>query len=414
MDVIIGGGIGGLMAAAGLASLGRRVAVFERKRVAGGRFTNIHHKGFTLSTGALHMLPHGSKGPTAAMLERLGVPVDIVDSTPQATILIGGKQYTEKQFQRMLTVGEKLRILLKNARIRRSIPSLCYSEYLEDVGSEILSRYADAFCRFVFSASSRRISLREALMATAYSRYYGGPGVIRGGCKSVIDALCEYISSHGGKIHTGCTVEGIAVSDAGVVEGVYVGGRLVPSEVVISDIGPRETASLLKDAPLEVLRAYEQSVAGVSASFGIKISFCSDASLIGHCGVMFTPECERIGGVVEVSAGDASLAPSGKHLFMSHQSVEGEGLGQARIKREIEAGICELESVFPDFSRDDILMVQTYLSEPVNRALQGYDVGVATPVGGLYLVGDGVKDGVEVEGIARSVDSLLNMLQISA
>lgn len=411
MDVVIGSGIGGLLAAAKLASLGRRVAVFERKTVAGGRFTNISYRGFTLSTGAFHMLPHGSGGPTAGMLRELGLQVKIIDSVPPATVMIGRKQYTESQFQRLLTTGQRLRVLLKSLRVKYGgIPGVSYAEFIEDVGSELLSAYADAYCRFVFSASAGDIMLRDALMAHAYTRYYGGPGIVRGGCWSIIDALCRYIRLHGGVIHLGSAVEGICVNEEGWVRGVYVGDEFVRAERVVSDIGPRETGALLRCESSDVLDAYRQSVQHVLPALGVKISFSSGDSMIGHSGVLFTPECHRIGGVVEVSAADTSLAPPGRHLFMSHQHVEpGREVSPVFLRQEVEAGIEELEELFPGFNQEDILMVQSYTGEPVNRALQGRDAEVATPIQGLYLVGDGVKDGIEVEGITRSVDSLVQL-----
>jgi phytoene dehydrogenase-like protein len=345
------------------------------------------------------------------MLRELGISVEVIDSAPQATILVEREQYTEKQFQKMLTVGQKLRIFWKNINVKRGIPNVSYDVFLEGVGSELLSSYADAFCRFVFSASSKDIPLQEALMATAYTQYYGGPGIIKGGCKSIIDALCDYIQAHKGKIHPGCPVDGISINDAGCVEGVYVKGDLIRSDTVISDIGPRETAALLQSSSSDVVSAYNESVGDVLPAFGIKISFSAGTSLIGHSGVMFTPECQRIGGVVEVTSADSTLAPRGKHLFMSHQHIDSSQKNATpnQIKKEIDAGVREIESIFPNFTRDDILMVQTYTSEPVNRALQGCDAEVTTSIEGLYLVGDGVKDGIEVEGIARGIDSLIQL-----
>jgi hypothetical protein len=49
---------------------------------------------------------------------------------------------------------------------------------------------------------------------------------------------------------------------------------------------------------------------------------------------------------------------------------------------------------------------------PVNRSVQGADVGPDSGVSGLYLVGDAVKPSgyLMVEGVAQSVNSLLDHL----
>ena len=68
---IIGGGLGGLLAGAAL-SKNHEVHVYEQLDMYGGRFTNIEYKGFQLTTGALHMIPHGPTGPLARLMKAGG------------------------------------------------------------------------------------------------------------------------------------------------------------------------------------------------------------------------------------------------------------------------------------------------------------------------------------------------------
>src|SRR3990172_1728100 len=83
---IIGAGLGGLLAGAKLQNAGYEVEIFERLPFIGGRFANLDYNGFKLSTGALHMIPHGSRGPLAQMLREVGANVNIIDSNPMAVI----------------------------------------------------------------------------------------------------------------------------------------------------------------------------------------------------------------------------------------------------------------------------------------------------------------------------------------
>ncbi len=67
--VVIGSGIGGLTSAVKLAHTGNYdVQVYERLSFAGGRFTQHDHDGYAVPTGAVHMVPHGMKGPFAKMM----------------------------------------------------------------------------------------------------------------------------------------------------------------------------------------------------------------------------------------------------------------------------------------------------------------------------------------------------------
>ena len=67
--IVIGSGVGGLGAAAKLAQTGQfDVSVYERLSFAGGRFTQHDHDGFQIPTGAVHMIPHGLKGPFAKLM----------------------------------------------------------------------------------------------------------------------------------------------------------------------------------------------------------------------------------------------------------------------------------------------------------------------------------------------------------
>ncbi len=67
--LVIGAGIGGLLSAAKLAQRkNMEVEVLERMSFAGGRFTQHEHDGYQIPTGAVHMIPHGRKGPFANLI----------------------------------------------------------------------------------------------------------------------------------------------------------------------------------------------------------------------------------------------------------------------------------------------------------------------------------------------------------
>jgi len=69
--IIIGAGIGGLLTAAQVSRMEKKVVVLERSKYVGGRFTSVSRDGFQLSTGAVHMIPFGPQGVFARLLRRI-------------------------------------------------------------------------------------------------------------------------------------------------------------------------------------------------------------------------------------------------------------------------------------------------------------------------------------------------------
>ena len=90
--VVVGAGLGGLLAAATAADAGKSVLVVERLPYVGGRFTTVDQDGCQITTGALHLVPHGSGGPLARLLASIGqpfrpVPRDVIASVFVAIVL---------------------------------------------------------------------------------------------------------------------------------------------------------------------------------------------------------------------------------------------------------------------------------------------------------------------------------------
>src|SRR5659263_517366 len=94
-----------------LTKAGHDVEIFERLPFIGGRFTNLPYKGFKLSTGALHMIPHGSSGPLAQMLKEVGADVTIIDSHPMAVIRKeNGEIISFHDFRNELTITKQVKL----------------------------------------------------------------------------------------------------------------------------------------------------------------------------------------------------------------------------------------------------------------------------------------------------------------
>ncbi|HET8685677.1 MAG TPA: NAD(P)/FAD-dependent oxidoreductase [Methanosarcina sp.] len=413
--IVIGAGLGGLLSAARLSKAGYQVEIFERLPITGGRFTNLNYKGFQLSSGAFHILPHGPSGPLAQFLSDVGANVKIVRSdltTVRVPLKKGNQDYGKgfkdisfSEFPTLLSHKDRLKIalLIVNTRKNRPKGSTLQAWLSTQIKDEWLVRFADAFCGWALSLRSGEVSVEEIFEIIENMYRFGGPGVPIGGCKGVIDALESAIAANGGEIHTGIEVSKILVEN-GKAAGVLVGEEAHQADLVISNLGHAATACLCTEALSgEKASEYLRRLEALKPSAGIKICLAAEEPLVGHSGVLLTPYAKRVNGINEVTQIDPRLAPPGKHLTMSHQYVAPENV--KNLEAEIELGLQDLKEIFPN-KKYEVLLTQSYHDNwPVNRAASGTDPGNETPVPGLYVVGDGAKGkgGIEVEGVALGV-----------
>ena len=407
--VIIGAGLGGLLAGAKLSKAGHVVEVFERLPFIGGRFANLDYKGFKLSTGALHMIPHGSRGPLAQLLREVGAKVTIIDSDPMAIIRKNdGENIEFHDFRNELSITKRVKlgtILAYSLKFKPKSDISFRDWVLKYFDDDFLLRLADSFCGWALSLRAMDVPAREMLDIIENMYLYKGSGVPQGGCGAVTGALADIIRSCGGNIHTGSCVNKIII-DSRRARGIIVNEEIVDADLVISDIGHQDTARMYECSD----EVYLNQIKRVAPSKGIKICLCAHEPLIGHCGVYFTPFAERINGINEVTQADPSLAPQGKHLVMSHQTVISDN-----IEQEINTGLSDLKQLFPG-KKYEVLMVQSYSGIwPVNRVSSGSDSGNWTPVENLYIVGDGAKGrgGIEVEGVALGIRNVMKEIGVT-
>jgi phytoene dehydrogenase-like protein len=117
--VVVGAGVGGLLVAAGLcqdrvAGNGRAAVVLERLPFAGGRFATVNRQGYQLSTGAVHTLPFGTRGPMARLLGKLVPSVEVRDDDGPPSFHVDGREIRWKRpldlFQ-LFSPREKVRLV---------------------------------------------------------------------------------------------------------------------------------------------------------------------------------------------------------------------------------------------------------------------------------------------------------------
>ncbi|MGB9132962.1 MAG: NAD(P)/FAD-dependent oxidoreductase [Methanosarcina sp.] len=420
--IVIGAGLGGLLSAARLSQAGYQVDVFERLPITGGRFTNLNYKGFQVSSGAFHILPHGPSGPLAQLLNEVQADVKIVRSS-QTVVRVplkqgdpdygkGFKDISFTDFATLLSYKERLKIALLIVSTRKNRPSgsTLQAWLRTQFKDEWLVKFADSFCGWALSLRSDEVSVEEVFEIIENMYRFGGPGVPMGGCKGVIDSLERVIAVNGGKIYTKTEVSKILVEN-GRASGVIVGDKTHEANLIISNLGHAATASLCSEVLSgDRYSGYLRMLETLKPSAGIKICLAADEPLVGNSGVLLTPYAKRVNGIDEVTQVDPKLAPPGKHLTMSHQHVAPENV--KNLDSEIELGLKDLKEIFPG-KKYEVLLIQSYHDDwPVNRTASGTDPGNETPIPELYVVGDGAKGkgGIEVEGVALGVAATMKKI----
>lgn len=410
--VVIGSGIGGLLTASFLAKNGYDVTVIEKSPYIGGRFTNLNYKGFGLSTGAFHMLPHGEDGPLAHLLKLLGANVQIVNSDPKGMIFYEGKTFHYREGWKYLSITEKakatkLLLDIKRGKLPVDDPEMSGREWIrEKIGdNEFVDLFIKSFLGWADSVLD--VPALELAKEIKAALKWGGPGLVKGGCKALTGELARIVTESGGKILT--RKKAVEV-DADSKNVVTADGEEFSYDVLISNIGIKETVELIGRDSFD--RDYLKRVDSLKPSEGIKYNVAlKGGPRIGNT-VVFTLDTERINGYNEPSSLSPELAKEGYTLIMLHHALQSRN-----VKAEQRKGIEDIYRIFPNLDEEGkILLIQTYLDgNPVNRVASG-QVVEDFPVEDVYVVGDAYKPpgGIEVEGIALGVMRTLEKLGLGS
>ncbi len=453
--VVIGSGIGGLLAAAALTRVSKRIAVIERLNFIGGRFTHFNYEGIRVNTGACHTLPYGEKGPFAEMIEALDLPVKIKNTGGMGSLYVRGRQFRWKgimEFLKPFSGRDKLallKIILKVLLVEKAKPpGRSFGGWLEtQTSSEMVRSFFDRMINFGCSIGIDDIDYEEMRKVIKNVCRSKAPGVIEGGCGFLVEKVVELIRSGGGSVMTETEAVEITTLNSSA-RGVKAVNRKsgetidLTSGLIISDIGPEETYGLLgrswsgpagepEGKQFETrgravgARPYssseqqkinlEERVVGemltkipvLKETSGMCINLICDVSLLSHGSIMYCLDTERVAGIAQPTKFDPGLAPPGKHLIISCQMLNSDD-----VDREIKLGLDDLAAIFGDSFYRHCRVINTGVfknSWPVNRAAQGRDHPPVLPVKGLYLVGDGCKapGHVMVEGVAGRVKEVL-------
>jgi phytoene dehydrogenase-like protein len=418
--VVVGAGLGGLLAAAVAARSGKSVLLVERLPYLGGRFTTVEQDGYPITTGALHLVPYGAGGALAELLWDVGVGFVGVRRDAIGSFFERGRHYVWRrphEIFRLFGPRAKLDFLTIAAQLtvrRFSNADDNFGRWLaRQTTDRTVIRVFERSVEFSLSLQTQEVACAEVQAILHCILRYGLPTAPRGGCKAVVDQLAAFLTAHRGDQRTFCEVVEIRLAgQPGKRHEVVVRDRrtqaeeTIQTDLVISDAGPRSTAALLKRAEeLAPLLPSDQPVAR-----GLKLHLVSDVSLIPHNGIMLCLDTQRIAGIVQVSNAVPSLTADGRHLLDTFQVMQSDD-----VARERRLAVEDLRYIFgSDFDRSCRIVRASafHRAWPVNRIRQGQDVYPQTPLPGLVMVGDAYKPAgyMMVEGVAASVKNVRSLL----
>ncbi len=399
--VVIGAGAGGLFTAARLAHAGYRTLVVERLDKVGGRASTTEVDGFKVNDGAI-VIEVG--GVTEQTCREVGADFDIREPSPPLLYRIKGKDVDVTGggwgflLQKLSRQGAKVVQGIGAARKDEGLPEgeISTAAWLRKfTGNESVHGIFRNMCASIFAVSSEdlpaRVFLTYFTRKSAFKRFGFHPE----GTIGLWRALATVVERHGGEVWLGSRVTRIVV-DGDRVTGIEVdrqGEQLtIRTEVVVSDVGPAATVRLLgedvvPDGYQQIVKAADRPTAMIT------VNFASRERLIAAPGMLSFAKTRRLAYCANFTDRCPEMAPEGWNLYVG-TSVPEPSVGEFDEAAETALLFDDLRDNVPGFDEHArvLSVVVTKDDWPPQRAVAGADISHDTPFGGLWNVGDGVKE----------------------
>jgi len=417
--VVIGAGIGGLMAAAALARRGLQVALFEQLGFIGGRYTEIEHRGYLVTTGA--WTPPGPRSNIGRFLAQVGAEVRWVTLRDMGGDLFhihfadGRKHRSMDEF---LSRRELLAYARALAAGRKGAPSdIDAISYLRGfVDNEELLALVDANIATASGLRASQVPASEFIHITLTMREIGHDfGYPVGGPRAIVEALARVVEECGGRIFTRARVRRILVED-GIARGIELDdGSRVEAKTVIHNGGARRFIELVGRANLP--DDYVQRVGNLKGVECGAIILGTREPLFQGTPMLITPGFQRVVGMFEPTFFDPGVAPPHRHMYDVFFLVESGDRG-----RELKLALSDLQRLFPHLDEVTDLMVPMFFVGVWPGTETGQTFGQVgegrldprTPLENLYLVGMDLKgSGVAGDLIPVGVERFLAEFKIT-
>jgi prolycopene isomerase len=450
--VVIGTGVGGVVAGALLAKAGFDVIALERRHAVGGALASHSRDGFKVDrTG--HLLTRGARGPFGWLWRELGLehprflthhmPVrsrGVFNLTAPASRL--GLMRMARELSRLLGLS-----LVERARVGRMISRLFTLtepelQLLDQITLEtfLMRRIHHPapyhlfgyLANVLFLLPPWRLSAGEAIRTIRWMLRDYSMSYVEGGLDCIPNTLLSFVEASGGDVVTGSPVTSVRRSNGRFVVGTD-GGDEYSAPIVVANVPPKEALDLLED--IEVPSYYRARIAGLEPSgsthtlrLGLTQPLVEEGCVLGGIGDAgpHPLSFERLIDAAEAGAAgrstepiaviapiptnfDPTLAPEGHQLLVANlyapEAREGEADAPAAFKdRALDA----LKAVIPGLEEAILFEEFQSLGPAMGSAQIPGQVGdarlpVTTPIPGFYLTGWGAGGrGIGIELAASS------------
>jgi phytoene desaturase len=397
--VIIGGGLGGLMAAALLGKAGYRVTVFEKNSQLGGRAGQLHVDGYTFDMGpSWYLMPDIFEQMFGLLDERVSDHLDLVQLTPTYRVFYkaSGEQYditTDRDANKAVFesiepgAGVQLDRFLDDAAYLydTAVGKLLHRNYdrLSAMLNPTLLREApklhiltnlDRYVGRHFSDPRLRQMLEYPAVFLGASPYdtpafYSllnhvvmtqGVYYPMGGIYALVEALSAIGKKHGVVYHTTSPVESIIVQGGRAV-GIRSGGNDHMADIIVSNTDVHHTETSLLAAPYRdhSLAYWNRRVSAPSALL-LYVGVDRQYANLQHHNLLFSGDWKRNFDqifthpdglptdpslyVCAPSKTDPSVAPAGhENLFVLVPVAAGISFSETDMQRYAEQVLTQME-----------------------------------------------------------------------
>jgi len=318
--IVIGSGIGGLAAAAALATCSKRVLVLERHWQAGGLTQSFERQGWRFNVGLHYLggfgpgevnrrvLDHLSGGridmaPIKGAYDRIRLPgLTLPFAPPRSTlvaVLVDAFPQDAAAIERYFDAVDAAAAAMASVFMARSMPETLSKPYAWFKHGEV-DRWVGRSTAEVLAEITPNPRLRAALTAQ-WLDYGSRPAESSFGIHAVVTRsfldgawfpvggsgvfareLGRTIEAAGGAIRTGCEVVGIDAADHRVTGVRLRDGETIAARCVISDVGAHNTMRLLRSGDLDY--DWAGDLAALQASTGYVGLYLGLEGDIAHAG----------------------------------------------------------------------------------------------------------------------------------
>lgn len=398
--VVIGSGVGGLIAASRLVLEGYRPLVLEAEDRVGGRFSTIEKDGYKLPTGAIAI---EAGGPFFESFEEMGIDPDLRMPDPPVLIRVRGKNLKpgapvwDHMIKRVTKTAGRVVEGLSKAREGELEDDISLEEWTRrhTRSKSLLGVFQSLSCA-IFTVNADELPARAFFRHLRETGAYKRFGYAPRGNVEIAEKFVTAIEELGGEVRTGWRVEGIEIDDEGRATGVRAAGPdgspvRIAAAAVVSNVGPRNTARLVSGTGVE--QAFRDRVADVESTSMMVIAFSTDSEEIGHPGILNYTDTKRVCSIANLGTVCPELAPPGRTLYEAYACPRPAVGDDFDLDAERALMEQDMHKIYPNYDKAEIILFKCMqgLSAPAQQAVPGKDLDVKTPVANLVEVGDGVK-----------------------